>query len=248
MPTRIEKLASNSIMYYRSDMCLEISPFTNYYIFTIYKESSNTSINEHVPLNLTNLGTIWLSFISGSTRVRISHYKDAENVDMANGEVVFRISEQDANKILSLNNNTFYISSSITDGVSTSDETVLFSGQWSEYSQVMRSSLTETIDSLNESVKQLTEQRNNDLSVYESEINKRIKEIEVLKNENDNLRSTINDLEEKLNNINSSYINANIIKDKNVNNIPLDSSKKVNNQMDYNLKRLEKSILLSYRK
>lgn len=107
MPTRIERLASNSTMYYRGDTCIEISPFTNYYLFTIYKESNDEKVDDGVPLNLTNLGTVWLSFINGDTKIRIPNYKNVENVDMANGEVVFRISEEEASRILALGNNTF---------------------------------------------------------------------------------------------------------------------------------------------
>ena len=99
MPTRIEQLASNSTMYYRGDQCMEISPFDNYYMFTIYRESTDKEQDDSIPLNLTNLGSLYLSFINGEEEVRIENYKYAEDVDMANGEVVFRIGKDDAKKI-----------------------------------------------------------------------------------------------------------------------------------------------------
>lgn len=213
MPTRIEKLANNSTMYYRGDTCIEISPFTNYYMFTIYRESNDELIDDHIPLNLTNLGTIWMSFISGETKVRIPNYTEAENVDMANGEVVFRINEEDANRILSLGNNTFYISSAIVDRDSSSDETVLFSGSWNEYSLAMKSSLTETIESLNKTIRDLQEQITTKEESNKVKIDSMQSEIDNLKGENERLNAQILDLENQLASIGADYIDATIVSD-----------------------------------
>lgn len=213
MPTRIEKLASNQTMYYRGDTCLEISPFTNYYMFTIYRESNDAKVDDHVPLNLTNLGTIWLSFISGETRVRVPHYTDAENVDMANGEVVFRIPEEDAARILALSAHTFYVSSAISGNGTSSDETVLFSGTWAEFSSAMRTSLTETIQSLNETIAKLENKIMTDTDAW----NVRLSELETengnLKGEIDRLKAQIADLENQLAESGVEYIDATIISD-----------------------------------
>ncbi len=211
MPTRIEKLANNSTMYYRGDSCLEISPFTNYYMFTIYRESNDESVDDHLPLNLTNLGTIWLSFINGSTKIRIPNYKEVEDIDMANGEVVFRISEEDASRILALTNNTFYVSSAITDGKTSSDETVLFSGSWSEYSLAMKAALTDTVTNLKDTVRSLEEKIAADTESWTNKLENAQTEIENLKSENDRLSAQIIELENKLAEIDSSYIDATIV-------------------------------------
>lgn len=213
MPNRIEKLASNSTMYYRGDTCLEISPFTNYYMFTIFRESDDERVDNHIPLNLTNLGTIYLSFISGETKIRIPNYTDAENVDMANGEVVFRIAESEASRILALTNKTFYVSSAITDGKTSSDETVLFSGSWNEYSAAMRSSLTETIQSLNETINDLRNQIAIDTDSWTVKLADAENKNDLLKAENEKLSAQIIELENKLAEARSSsgYIEANIL-------------------------------------
>jgi len=213
MPNRIEKLASNSTMYYRGDTCLEISPFTNYYMFTIFRESDDERVDNHIPLNLTNLGTIYLSFISGETKIRIPNYTDAENVDMANGEVVFRIAESEASRILALTNKTFYVSSAITDGKTSSDETVLFSGSWNEYSAAMRSSLTETIQSLNETINDLRNQIAIDTDSWNVKLADAENKNDLLKAENEKLSAQIIELENKLAEARSSsgYIEANIL-------------------------------------
>lgn len=216
MPTRIEKLASNQTMYYRGDTCLEISPFTNYYMLTIYRESNDIKIDDHVPLNLTNLGTIWLSFISGETKIRIPNYTNAENVEMTNGEVVFRISEEEANRILALSNHTFYVSSAITDSNSSSDETVLFSGSWNEYSSAMRTSLTETIQSLNDTIATLKNKILTDTDAWNVKLSELEDENSKLKAEIDRLNAQTIELETKLAEIDSSYIDANIISENSV--------------------------------
>lgn len=169
-----------------------------------------------MPLNLTNLGTIWLSFISGETKIRIPNYTNAENVEMTNGEVVFRISEEEANRILALSNHTFYVSSAITDSNSSSDETVLFSGSWNEYSSAMRTSLTETIQSLNDTIATLKNKILTDTDAWNVKLSELEDENSKLKAEIDRLNAQTIELETKLAEIDSSYIDANIISENSV--------------------------------
>ena len=246
MPTRIERLASNSTMYYRGDTCIEISPFTNYYLFTIYKESNDEKVDDHVPLNLTNLGTVWLSFINGDTKIRIPNYKNVENVDMANGEVVFRISEEEASRILALGNNTFYISTAITDGKTSSDETVLFSGSWNEYSLTMKSSLTETIQTLNATINSLETKLASDTETYVSQLDAAQIEIENLKAEKEALSAKIIELETKLSEIDSSYIDATIVSTKTETNlIPKPAAQANTNDIAFKADKMQVSSLNS---
>lgn len=211
MPTKIEKLANNSTMYYRGDTCIEISPFTSYYIFTIYKESNDEQVDDHIPLNLTNLGTVWLSFINGDTKIRVANYTNVDNIDMTNGEVVFRISEDEATRILAIGNNTFYISTAISDGNTSSDETVLFSGYWSDYSLTMKSSLTETIETLNDNIKTLKEKISTDSDAWTLKLNDAQTKIDNLQSDNDTLTAKIIELEAKIAEYDSSYVSATIV-------------------------------------
>ena len=211
MPTRIEQLASNSTMYYRGDVCLEISPFTNYYMLTIYRESNDSSVDDSVPLNLTNLGRVYMSFMSGGEKIRIPNYTLAENVDMANGEVAFRISSEEAERILNFSNHTFYISTVIGDGNASSDETVLYSGQWSDYATAMQTSLTETINSLNGTISDLNIRITNLTETYESRISDLNTELDAKQSELDSLYARVSELEEQLAQIDTSYIEATIV-------------------------------------
>ena len=214
MPTRIEQLASNSTMYYRGDQCMEISPFDNYYMFTIYRESTDKEQDDSIPLNLTNLGSLYLSFINGEEEVRIENYKYAEDVDMANGEVVFRIGKDDAKKILALGSNTFYISSKITDGVTSSDETVLYTGEWVDFATGMQTSLTSTIQTLNNTILELQNKLSSLKEEYDVILDSLYSEIENLKNEINAKDVTIKELQDTIDTYNSDvvdYITANII-------------------------------------
>lgn len=220
MPTRIEQLASNSTMYYRGDQCMEIAPFDNYYMFTIYKESTDKEQDDSIPLNLTNLGSLYLSFINGEEEVRIENYKYAEDVDMANGEVVFRIGKEDAKKILALGSNTFYISSKITDGVTSSDETVLYTGEWVDFATGMQTSLTSTIQTLNNTILELQNKLTSLKEEYDVMLNSLYSEIENLKNEIKAKDVTIKELQDTIDTYNSDvvdYITANIISTNNSN-------------------------------
>lgn len=220
MPTRIEQLASNSTMYYRGDQCLEISPFDNYYMFTIYRESGDETADDSIPLNLTNLGGLYLTFGEGDGEIRIENYKNAEDVDMVNGQVVFRIPKTDAKKILALSSNVFYISSMITDGKTASDETVLYTGTWVDYATGMGVSLTSTITSLKNTIRELEAKLDNTLAESNLKIEELLNEIEALNRTIESQSLTIRELQETIDTYNSDvveYITANILSTTNAN-------------------------------
>lgn len=197
-------------MYYRGDTCLEISPFTNYYMLTIYRESNDSTVDDSVPLDLTNLGTVYLSFINGGDKIRIPNYTLAENVDMANGEVVFRIASEEAERILNFSNRTFYISTAIGNGDSSSDETVLYSGQWNDYASAMQTSLTDTITTLNGTITELNGRISDLTDSYELRISELENEIAAKQSEIDALNARVSELEERVASSND-YVEATIV-------------------------------------
>lgn len=215
MPTRIEELASNSTMYYRGDECLEIAPFDNYYMFTIYKESSDKNAVDHsVPLNLTRIGFIYLLFLNGDDEIRIPNYTDATDVDMANGQVVFKINKETAKKILAMSAGVFYITSQMTDGKTAGDETVLYTGRWVDFATGMAGSLTSTINSLNATVAELQATLDSKASEYASTIAIKDAEIESLNKSVAAYEETIKQLQSVIDTYNSdvvNYITANIL-------------------------------------
>lgn len=212
--TRIEQLASNSTMYYRGDECMEIAPFDNYYMFTLFRESDDGQPDDSVPLDLTNTGSLFLSFADGDNTVRVENYREAENIDAANGEVVFRIGKEDARRILSFSSRTFYVSAMMTDGRTSSDETVLYSGEWVEFSKGMKGSLTDTITSLKNTVLELQAKLQDAVDSYEAKLASAQSEIESLKADVESRDATIRKLQDTIDAYNSDivdYIEANII-------------------------------------
>jgi hypothetical protein len=129
----------------QGDGVIRISPFDDYFLFTLYEDTDG----EDTPIDLSNVGVVYLSFIGGSDEIRIPYYTNVEDLDLSQGQVLFRISAEDSKKILKLNNDNFYIS---TRGVSpegdVSDESVLYTGKFLSLTAAARESLTAQIQDL----------------------------------------------------------------------------------------------------
>ena len=123
---------------------IRISLFDDYYLFTIYDEIDN----EDTPIDLSNVGDLYLNFIGSTDEIDILNHTQVDEIDLAQGQILFRITRSDSKKILALDNNNFYISSKMvdpTDG-STSDETVLYQGVWLAVDDANRITLTRQIE------------------------------------------------------------------------------------------------------
>lgn len=152
MAVSIKYSQKNSLVYSKGDVSLLIHPFDNYHLFTLYQSNSGT---ESKPIDLTNVGDLYLCFVAGETEIRIKEFEDvaigneacvktstnnsvSEYRGKSVGEVVFRISKDDARRILALSDDSFYITSKFinktVNGDFESDETVLYSGRWADYS------------------------------------------------------------------------------------------------------------------
>jgi hypothetical protein len=129
----------------QGDGVIRISPFDDYFLFTLYEDTGG----EDTPIDLSNVGVVYLSFIGDSDEIRIPYYTNVEDLDLSQGQVLFRISAEDSKKILKLNNDNFYIS---TRGVSpegdVSDESVLYTGKFLSLTAAARESLTAQIQDL----------------------------------------------------------------------------------------------------
>ena len=97
---------------------LEISPFDTYIKFTISKIEGG----ENKALSFANLKNVKLYFSNGSNFNSITTFKD---IDMSNGELLFKIDKANASKIQGLNDKKYYIS--IDNG---STETMVYQGDF----------------------------------------------------------------------------------------------------------------------
>ena len=185
-------------VYAKGDTCLLINPFDTYHLFRVY---NNWNTDSKTLLNLSDNGQkLFLVFKNKKTEIRISEYNNTGSnfqVDRSNGEALFKISKEDANNILAMSTNTFYITRVFErydgDGnvIYTSDEEVLFMGNWADESKWSSSSLTAMVNSL----KKQLESANAQILSLNQTLNENRLQIDSLLNENSNLQERVNTLE-----------------------------------------------------
>tara|TARA_R100000544_G_scaffold33864_1_gene20469 strand:- start:328 stop:1269 length:942 start_codon:yes stop_codon:yes gene_type:complete len=141
---RFVNLSVNEEPLPQGDGMIRISPFDDFFLFTLYDEIDG----EDTPIDLSNVGNLFLNFIGTSDEIDIKNHTQVDEVDLSQGEVLFRITRSDSKKILALDNNNFYISTKMIDPVdnSVSDESVLYQGIWLAVDDANRITLTSQIE------------------------------------------------------------------------------------------------------
>lgn len=188
----------NDTIYAKGDTCLLINPFDTYHLFRIY---NNWNTDSKSLLNLSDSGQkIFLIFKSNKTEIRIPEFDNSGStysVDRTNGEVLFKITKENANNILAMSSNTFYLTRLFEyydgDGklIYTSGEEVIFTGKWADESRWTSSSLTATIDSL----KKQLESANSQINSLTRTVNEQRLQLESYIEENQVLQERIAALE-----------------------------------------------------
>lgn len=197
----------NSTIHGKGDICLKINPFDNFRLFTLYE---NWRSDDRTPLDLSNGQKLYLIFKSKRKEIRIPEYDliDSEyTVDKVNGQVLFKISKKNAEDILSMDTRVFYITRvyEVTnytgDRVVSSDEEVLYTGQWKDESEntvdnytSQLKAATDILDDRNQQIKDLME-TNAKLMQQNAEYAEKINE---LQDENSKLEKDVSELESKL--------------------------------------------------
>lgn len=197
----------SSVVYGKGDICLKLNPFDNFRLFTLYEDWRS---DDRKPIDLSNGQKIYLVFKSKKKEIRIPEYDEinsAYTVDKVNGQVLFKISKKNAIDILAMDTRVFYITRQydITDytgeKVLSSDEEVLYTGQWKDESSNTVDNYTTQIKNLmnlleerNKQIKDLQEsnvrliQQNAELSTSLAE----------LQEENDKTTKRLNEVETQL--------------------------------------------------
>jgi hypothetical protein len=137
-------LSVNTKALPQGDATMRISPFDDYFLFTVFDEIDG----EDTPIDLSNVGNIFLSFISTSDEIVIKNHTQVAEANLSQGEVLFRITKSDSKKVLALKNNNFYISTKMIseDDDSISDESVLYQGVWLAFDAASKITLTSQIE------------------------------------------------------------------------------------------------------
>ena len=188
----------NDTIYAKGDTCLLINPFDTYHLFRIY---NNWNTDSKSLLNLSDSGQkIFLIFKSNKTEIRIPEFDNSGStysVDRTNGEVLFKITKENANNILAMSSNTFYLTRLFEyydgDGnlIYTSGEEVIFTGKWADESKWASSSLTAMIESL----KKQLESANSQINSLTRTVNEQRLQLESYIEENQVLQERIEALE-----------------------------------------------------
>ena len=188
----------NDTIYAKGDTCLLINPFDTYHLFRIY---NNWNTDSKSLFNLSDNGQkIFLIFKSNKTEIRIPEFDNSGStysVDRTNGEVLFKITKENANNILAMSSNTFYLTRVFEyydgDGnlIYTSGEEVIFTGKWADESKWASSSLTAMIESL----KKQLESANSQIYSLTRTVNEQKLRLESYIEENQSLQERVTTLE-----------------------------------------------------
>ena len=100
---KFKSLSVNEVPKLQGDGVIKISPFDDYFLFTLFNEINS----ENVPIDLTNVGTLYIVFIGQNDEIRIPNYTNVQDIDMSSGQVLFRIDKENSKKILALDNRNF---------------------------------------------------------------------------------------------------------------------------------------------
>ena len=198
----------NDTIYTKGDTCLLINPFDTYHLFRIY---NNWNTDSKSLLNLSDSGQkIFLIFKSNKTEIRIPEFDNSGStysVDRTNGEVLFKITKENANNILAMSSNTFYLTRLFEyydgDGklIYTSGEEVIFTGKWADESRWTSSSLTATIESLKKQLESANSQINSltrTVNEQRLQLESYIEENQVLQERNAALESENEEIQREL--------------------------------------------------
>lgn len=173
---------------------IRLSPFDDYFIFTLYDEIDGVDL----PIDLSNVGTVFMVFVGNNDEIRIRNYTNVQDINMSSGQVLFKISKDDSQKILALDNRNFYISTMMIDPDGESDESVVYTGSFLSFEESAKVSMSKLLeDARLEFSKQLAVLQNTintlslDISQKNSLISEQIAVIDVLKQSNQNLSNEI---------------------------------------------------------
>jgi len=128
------------------DGTIRISPFDDYIIFTLFDETGSDGELADTPIDLSNVGTLTLVFIGETDEIRIPNWTQVQEVDLSQGQVLFRISKEDSKKILALDNNIFYVSTRMENESGVSDESAIYSGTFLGLQDSIQQNMTDRLN------------------------------------------------------------------------------------------------------
>ena len=102
------------------ELLIKVPPFTSYYKFVLAKRKED----DIEFISFANTENVVMTFSDGNQKLKFNHVSN-KDINMGEGELLFKISEANANTIRGMKNNTFYIS--VNNGI---DENMILSGKF----------------------------------------------------------------------------------------------------------------------
>ena len=102
------------------ELVIKVPPFTSYYKFVVAKRKED----DIEFISFANTENVVMTFSDGNQKLKFNHVSN-KDINMGEGELLFKISEANANTIRGMKNNTFYIS--VNNGI---DENMILSGKF----------------------------------------------------------------------------------------------------------------------
>jgi prefoldin subunit 5 len=208
IPLRLEQISSTDKVYQQGEGPISITPFDNFYLFIIYNNAKSTAVGLGEPqlVDLTNVGTMYINFYDKATglKIKLKSYNNIKEINPANGEVVFKIPAEEANKILGIDDTSFYISTVLETGGGTSEETLLYTGVWynakGKYDKVASDTIVDLQTSYNNLIISTTASNN----AYNAQVNSLKSEISYNQQYINSLENKISELGGDINNLQNS--------------------------------------------
>jgi hypothetical protein len=201
----ITDISGSNKIFGQSEGYINVTPFDNFIKFIFYDNSETraTGTQTQELLDLTNMGTIYITFTDEQSgdEIRIENYRNIKSLSPAQGEVVFRISKEQSKKILKFNNSVFYISSSLRINSERSDETMLYTGNWFKANEKPKIILSERVKELEEKLNDLNSELSLEKEASDNIIKKLEKETSILQKEKKLLENRMSELNQDINNI-----------------------------------------------
>lgn len=126
---------------------ITISPYTVFIKFVIHERRDDDTVST---IDLNNLGPLFLNFSDEQGNpVSIEEYNKAD-VSKGNGEIVFKIPKEEAEKITGFSNKYFTISANNVSG-----EVAVYHGKYITHTELSEQNITDVIDQKDERIEEL---------------------------------------------------------------------------------------------
>lgn len=149
----------------RNDICLNISPFDSFKRISLYQLNDDDTFN-NLDVNRGEFYNYYLQFGKDKKTVIVNEFKDiyTENEEIvitSPNELIFKITQDKAKEILSLNDDVFYLIREIIIDNTRVLTQELFSGRWSDSTEYESLNYQSIIDALKIEIKRLTDSLSN---------------------------------------------------------------------------------------